>query len=102
MQELINSSFSTEHISSKTFKKKADSIHKILEASDYQEQTLDHTWTLSTMKEIAKLTLAEHTSSSPYQNKADHQTVKRFCAKLLATPPENYPNYNNIMMMMTN
>ena len=95
MQDLINSSFTTEHISSKAFKKKIESIHKILEASDYQEQASDNTWTLPTMKEIAKLTLAEHTSSSPYQNKADHQTVKRFCAKILATPPENCPSYNN-------
>jgi hypothetical protein len=93
MQELIKSSFTTEHISTKIFQKKTESIQKILSASDYQEQVEEGSWTLPTATEICKLTLAEYTSSSPYHNKADHQAVKRFCAKLLATPPENLPSY---------
>jgi hypothetical protein len=50
--------------------------------------------TLSVATTIGKLTLAEHSTSSPYLHKGDHQSVKRFLAKLLATLPETLPNYN--------
>ena len=93
MQDLIKSSFTTEHISTKTFQKKLDSIQKILDATDYKDQLEEGHRTLLMATEICRLTLAEYTSSSPYHNKADHQAVKRFCAKLIATPPENLPSY---------
>jgi hypothetical protein len=66
----------------------------ILLNSEFKDEMTANHFSPDRAKEMATQALAAHTSASPFHSKSDHKAIARLCARLMATPIEHCPSYN--------